>query len=102
MASVAQAPRLSATKGITSLQKIAAKSSFIASFEYDSANLTLTTHMKTGAIYQHKFVIPTEWDALQTAKSQGKHWSDFIRGKKASVVVKKVKAPNSEIKTGRR
>jgi hypothetical protein len=78
--------------------KIGAKSSFIAEFEYDDHNLTLTTHLKNGSIYQHKMVVPSEWDALKTAKSQSKYWSDFIRGKKASVRVKAEKAPNSEIK----
>ena len=82
--------------------KVGAKSSFIAEFEYDEGNLTLTTHLKSGSIYQHKFVVPSEFEALKTAKSQSKHWSDFIRGKKASVVVKAHKAPNSGIKTGRK
>lgn len=77
-------------------------SSWIAGFDYDKNNLTLTTHLKNGAIYQHKFVVPSEWTALQTAKSQSKHWSDNIRGKKQSVRVKIFKAPNSEIKTGRK
>lgn len=78
--------------------KMAVQSSFLAGFEYDQANLTLTTHLKSGAIYQHKFVLPSEWTALQTAKSPSKHWADSIRGKKASVRVKISKAPNSEIR----
>lgn len=85
------------------LVKLGAKSSFIAEFEYDEHNLTLTTHMKNGAIYQHKQVDPGDWEGLKTAESQGKYWSDFIRGKKASTRVKIAKAPNSEVrKKGRK
>ena len=73
-------------------------SSFIALFEYDTANLTLTTHLRSGAIYQHKFVLPSEWTALQTSQNHSKHWANAIRGKKLSVTVKSAKAPRSEIK----
>jgi aromatic ring hydroxylase len=76
--------------------KMAAQSSFIAAFEYDQASLTLTTHLKNGAIYQHKFVVPSEFEQLRTSKSQSRHWSDAIRGKKQSVRVKVSKAPDSE------
>lgn len=84
-----------ATPGIL---KIGSQSSFIAAFEYDQQNLTLTTHMKNGAIYQHKFVVPSEFTALQTSQNHSKHWSDSIRGKKLSVKVKVAKAPRSDIK----
>lgn len=86
----------------TPIEKVpAAASSFIASFEYDEANLTLTTYLKSGAIYQHKFVMKLEWDQLKTAKSHSKFWSQQIKGKKASVRVKSFKSPNAGIKTGR-
>ena len=74
------------------------QSSFIALFEYDPVNLTLTTHMKAGGIYQHKFVLALDFEALQTAQNHGKHWANNIKGKKLSVTVKKIKAPNSERK----
>ncbi len=102
MASIAGVKLAGPSRSSKAPVKLGAKSSFIAEFEYDEGNVTLTTHMKNGAIYQHKFVVPSEWDALKTAKSQSKYWSDFIRGKKASVVVKAQKAPNSAIKTGRK
>ena len=76
----------------------AVNSSFIAAFTYDSGNLTLTTHLKNGAIYQHKFVVPLDWLALQTSQNHSKHWSDNIRGKKASVRVKVAKAPRADIR----
>lgn len=103
MASIAGAGRIAApSKSTKPLVKIGAKSSFIAEFEYDAHNLTLTTHMKNGAIYQHKMVDPDDWEGLKTAESQGKYWSDFIRGKKTSTRVKIAKAPNSEVKKGRK
>jgi KTSC domain len=80
----------------------AINSSFIALFEYDQANLALTTHLKNGAIYQHKFVLPSEWTALQTSQNHSKHWSNAISGKKLSVRVKSAKTPNSEIRKGRK
>lgn len=83
------------------IEKIAAQSSWIASFEYDPAQLTLTTILKSGAIYQHKFVVGSEWDLLKTAQSHSKHWADHIRGKKQSVTVKSAKAPDGNIKLGR-
>ncbi len=77
-------------------------SSFIAAFEYDAANLTLTTHLLSGAIYQAKFFLPSEWTALQTSQNHSKHWANRVKGKKLSVKVKSAKSPNSEIKTGRK
>ncbi len=102
MASIASSKSVGLTRSSTPLVKVGAKSSFIAEFEYDENNMTLTTHMKNGSIYQHKMVVRSEWDALKTAKSQSKHWADFIRGKKASVIIKSQKSPNSGIKTGRK
>lgn len=98
MASVARPAGAASSPAI---EKLAAQSSWIAEFEYDAANLTLTTHLRSGAIYQHKFVLPSEFLALTTAQNHSKHWADTIRSKKASVKVRSAKAPNSEIKTGR-
>lgn len=80
----------------------AINSSFIGAFEYDQNNLTLTTWMKSGAVYQHKFVLPSEWTALQTSQNHSKHWANAIKGKKLSVTVKSAKSPNAGIKTGRK
>jgi hypothetical protein len=102
MASVAGPSTLTTGRSTAALAKMPAQSSFIAEFEYDETNLTLTTHLKNGAVYQHKFVLPSEFIALQTSKNQSKHWSDNIRGKKASVTVIAKKSPRSEIKTGGR
>ena len=84
------------------IQSMPAMSSFIALFEYDQQNLTLTTHFKSGAIYQSKFVLPADWTALQTSQNHGKHWSNNISRKKASVRVKTAKAPKSELKNRRK
>jgi predicted nucleic acid-binding Zn ribbon protein len=102
MASVAGPSAISTGRSTPVLKKMPAQSSFIAQFEYDEANLTLTTHLKSGAVYQHKFVVPSEFVALQTARNQSKHWADNIRGKKQSVCVVVKKAPRSELKTGRK
>jgi hypothetical protein len=99
MASVAGARPMQSTP---SIQAIGAKSSFIAALEYDQQNLTLTTHMKNGAIYQHKYVTPLDWNALQQSQDHSSHWSKNIRGKKMSVRVKVAKAPRSELKHGRK
>ncbi len=101
MASIAGAPA-STGRSTAPLKKMGAQSSFIAEFEYDESNLTLTTHLKNGAVYQSKFFLPSEWTELQTSQNHSKHWADNIRGKKASVRVIVKKAPNSEIKKGRK
>ena len=88
-----------AAKGI---QTIPARSSWIAAFEYDPAQMRLTTHMKDGGIYQHTFVTGGDWEALKTAQSHSSHWSRTIKGKKMGIRVKGEKSPNAEIKTGRR
>ena len=75
-----------------------AVSSFIAAFEYDATQLTLTTHLKSGAIYQHKFVTPLEFSLLQTSQNHSKHWSDNIKGKKVPVKAKVIRSPTAEIK----
>lgn len=80
------------------IQTFVPHSSFLALLEYDPVNLALTSHMMNGAIYQHRFVLPTDWQALQTSQNHGKHWSEQIRGKKLSVRLKSAKAPRSEIK----
>lgn len=84
------------------IQKIGIQSSFIAALEYDQNNLTLTTHMKSGAIYQHKFVLPSDWLNLQTSQNHSSTWSRAVKGKKMSVRLKSAKAPNSAIRTGRK
>ena len=99
MASVAGAPTAPAAQGI---QKLGSNSSFIAAFEYDPANLTLTTFLKDNSIYQHKFVVPGDWTALQTAQSHGKHWATHIKGKKVGVRIKSAKAPMAGVKAARR
>ena len=87
--------------GAPAIVKVPAQSSFIASFEYDAANLTLTTHLKDGSIYQHKFVTPIDFDLLLTSKSQSKHWANSVKGNKQVVKVKTAKTPNSDIRKGR-
>lgn len=99
MASIANRQPAAQARGI---EKISIQSSFIAAVEYDQQNLTLTTWLKSGAVYQHKFVVPGDWVALQTAKNPSKHWANAIKGKKLSVRVKSAKAPNSAIRTGRK
>lgn len=95
MASVAQ-PRTYRQQA--ALETFSPKSSFLAALEYDVTNLTLTTHMLKGGIYQHKFVTPGDWSALQVSQNHGQAWSKIIKGKKASVIVKSAKAPKSELK----
>lgn len=75
-----------------------AMSSFIAAFEYDQANLTLTAHMKDGSIYQSKFFPPRNWTDLQTSQNHSKHWANNVKGKHLTVRVKSAKSPKSEIK----
>lgn len=100
MAYVATPPNAAATTA--GIQTVPANSSWIAAFEYDAANLTLTTHLKDGAIYQHKMFLPVNWEDLKTAPNHSKHWSDQIRGKHASVRIRADKAPKSELKHKRR
>jgi hypothetical protein len=101
MASVAGVGRLNQRPAQPGIINIPAQSSFISAFEYDPANLTLTTHLKSGAIYQHKFVTPGDFDLLRTSKDHSRFWSTSIRGKKQSVRVKVSKSPNSGIRKGR-
>jgi hypothetical protein len=88
------------TKDALGFPQFIPKSSFIAVLEYDEQNLTLTTHMKNGAIYQAKNVDPDEWEELQAAPNASSYWSNNIRGAKESVKLKVVRAPNSGIKLG--
>ena len=76
-----------ATSSTPALQTFVPSSTFIALLEYDAANATLTTHLKSGAIYQHKQVFPMEWDKLKTSQNHGRYWSTSISGKKLSVKV---------------
>lgn len=80
------------------MQSFVPQSSFIALLEYDQNNLTLTTHLKSGAIYQHKFVLSLDFENLKTSQNHGSHWTKNIKGKKLSVAIKKVKTPKSEVK----
>lgn len=79
-----------------------AMSSFIAAFEFDQANLTLTVHMKDSSIYQSKFFLPINWTDLQTSQNHSKHWANNIKGKHLTVKVKSAKSPKSEIKHRRK
>lgn len=83
----------------TPIVTMPAVSSFIAAFEYDQANLTLTSHLKDNSIYQHKFVLPADWLALQTSQNHSKHWANNIKGKKLGVRLKSAKSPRSELRT---
>ena len=80
------------------MQTLIPKSTFISMLEYDQTNLTMTSWMSNGSVYQHKFIMPLDWDALKTAQNHGKHWSKNIRGKKLSVKVKSAKAPKAEMR----
>jgi hypothetical protein len=75
-----------ATNGIETLP---AKSSWIDSFEYDSINYRLTTHLKDGNIYQHVFFLPINWDQLKTAQKHSDFFNHSVKGKFASIHVKK-------------
>ncbi len=92
MASVAGLTGQSSAKAI---QSFVPTSSFISLLEYDESNLTLTTHLSNGAIYQHHFVLPVEFDALKTSQNHGKYWSNNIKGKTLGTKVKGIKAPNA-------
>ena len=85
-----------------SLQILPASSSFISSFEYDQAQMRLTTCLKSGAIYQHTFVMPMDWLALQTSQNHSKHWAKNIKGKKLGIRIKSAKAAKSETKHRRK
>ncbi|MDE2020353.1 MAG: KTSC domain-containing protein [Patescibacteria group bacterium] len=80
------------------IDSFAPMSSFISLLEYDQNNLTLTTHMLSGAIYQHKFFVPLEWDALKTSQDHGSYWSRAVRGKKLAVRLKASKSPRANLK----
>lgn len=89
---------LTAQASAPGLEIFPAMSSWIAAFEYDAANLTLTTHLRSGALYQHKMVLPLDWESLKTSQNHSKHWANNIKGKKISVKIKGAKAPLSETK----
>ena len=95
MAGIKTIPRQESTQAFKSFHPI---SSFISFLEYDQQNLTLTTHLMSGAIYQHKFVTPLDFENLITSQNHGRHWSANIKGKKLSVHIKRAKAPKSELK----
>ena len=78
------------------VQTIPAKSSWISLFEFDPVNLRLTTHLKNGAIYQHTFFTPWDWEALKTSQFHGFHFNNFIKGKKSSLRVKVLKGPTAK------
>jgi hypothetical protein len=80
------------------LQTFVPQSSFISLFEYDQANLTLTSHLMSGSIYQHKMFLPASWADLITSKNHDTHWSRNVKGKHMSVRLKFAKAPKSAMK----
>ena len=77
---------------------VPAKSSWISSFEYDQTNLRLTTHLKSGAIYQHIFFLPINWDQLIQSQDHGSYWTKAVKGKFASVKVKHANHPKPSLK----
>jgi hypothetical protein len=101
MASVSGAGRLSTTATKAALETMVPSSTFLSLLEYDAQNMTLTSYLKSGAIYQHKMFFPLEWVKLQTTQNHGKEWASSTKGK-ISVRVKKAKAPRSEMKHKRR
>jgi len=70
------------------LLTLPAKSSFLSSFEYDTANLRLTVHFKSGAIYQYSFFLITGWDQLQQSQDHSSHYATAVKGKYAGSRVK--------------
>ena len=80
------------------IQMMPAISSFIAAFEYDPSQMRLTTHLKSGAIYQHTFVMPMDFEALKLSHNHSKHWASAIKGKKLGIRIKSAKAAKSETK----
>lgn len=65
-----------------------AKSSFLSAFEYDTANLRLTVHFKSGAIYQYSFFLITGWNQLQQSQDHSSHYATAVKGKYAGSRVK--------------
>ena len=95
MASIRTANASTATSPVAIVSFVPA-SSFLALLEYDQANLRLTSHLKSGAIYQHTFVLPLDFEALKTSQNHGSHWAKNIKGKKLSIKVKVAKSPKSK------
>lgn len=89
MAFIAQSKTQAPQAGV---QTIAANSKFITAFEYDTTNMRLTTHLKNGAIYQHVFVLPNDWELLKTSQNHSKHWANNIKGKKQVIIVRTIKS----------
>ena len=78
------------------LQTFVPQSSFLALIEYDPANLRMTSWLKSGAIYQHTFCTPLDFEALKTSQNHGRHWSKNIKGVKLGIRLKSAKAAKSE------
>ena len=95
MAGVAQGPQ-APTASTAALQTFVPQSSFLALVEYDQANLRMTTWLKSGAIYQHTFCTPLDFEALKTAQNHGRHWSKNIKGVKLGIRLKSAKSAKSE------
>ena len=104
MASIAQAAQ-SQQPAAQAIQSFVPKSSFLAFIEYDPVNLRMTSHLFSGAIYQHTFCLPMDFENLKTSQNHGKHWAKHIKGVKLGIRIKSAKSAKSErgnhgIKTG--
>jgi len=77
----------------TGLQTMPAKSSFISAFEFDSVNLRLTVHFKSGAIYQYSFYLAVAWEQLKQSQNHSKHYADNIKGKFGGTRIKNANHP---------
>ena len=95
MASIFQPPKAAAAPKIHHLPST---SSFIAAFEYDETNLTLSTWMRNGSLYQAKFFLPADWDNLKTSQNHSKHWANNVKGKHATTRVIFRQSPTALLK----
>ena len=57
-------------------------SSTIQKLEHDSDGNVLTVHFKSGGVYQYPGVSASEFEALRTAPSVGKHFHAHIKSAK--------------------
>ena len=82
------------------LQTFVPVSSFLAFLEYDPVNLRITSHLKSGAIYQHTFCLGADWTNLISSQNHGKHWASAIKGRKQSIRIKTAKSAKADNKKG--
>jgi len=61
------------------MERIAIKSSLLASIGYDPATKVLEVEFKRGSIYQYSGVEPENYSALMEAKSIGSHFLHEIK-----------------------